>query len=340
MTGPEELAATMGQPARSRSHHLQHWIAAAIALLLFAGALWVLHREMRAYRLEDILAHASQLPASRIVTALLLTALGYLALTGYDYLGLVYVGRTLSYPRVALASFIAYAFSHNLGFAALTGSAVRYRLYSAWGLSALDVTRLTLLCAVTFWLGFLVLCGGAFLVEPVILPPSWGIPPLAIRVLGLLFLALLAIYVVWSLEKRTIRLRSWEFPPPPLRLSLTQIVVSCADWALIAAVLHALLPPAAKLPYLTLLSSFLLAQIVGLASHVPGGLGVFEGGMLLLLKPLIAPPALIGSLLMFRAIYYLAPFLLAIALLAVYEVASRASALRRLAGSLRAGPRR
>jgi phosphatidylglycerol lysyltransferase len=310
-----------------------------IALVLLAAAVWVLDRELRHYHVHDILAAAGQIPLARIRWAVGLTVLGYVALSGYDLLGFAYIRQRLSYPRVALASFLAYAFSHNLGFGVVTGSAVRYRVYSGWGLGPVDVARVVALCGVTFWLGFLALCGMAFALGPLALPTRAPIGVGAVRVLGLVFLVLLALYLVWSIRGKTLRLRGWEFPTPPLWLSLAQIGISCVDWISVAAVLYVLLP--AGVPaFPTYLALFLLAQVVGLASSVPGGLGVFEGTLLLLLPDQVPVPALIGALIVYRAVYYLLPLVIALVLMGANELARRRISLRRLTAFLEgsAGP--
>ena len=248
---------------------LIHAIGPTLAVLLFGGALWVLHQELRAYHVHEILQRARELSRQRVGLAVLLMVLGYLALTGYDALGLIYIRRTLIYPKIALTSFLAYAFSHNLGFAAVTGSAVRYRLYSGFGLSAVEIARVVALCAVTFWLGFVTLCGATFTVEPVVLPEALHLPAFSVRVIGILFLGILAAYLVWSVVGQPLRVRSWDFPPPTVWLSLGQIGISCVDWVLAAGVLFVLLPPDVRLSFPAFLSVFLLAQIVGLVSHVP-----------------------------------------------------------------------
>ncbi|MBN2562655.1 MAG: bifunctional lysylphosphatidylglycerol flippase/synthetase MprF [Phycisphaerae bacterium] len=312
-----------------RLARLVHLLGPTVAVLVFAGALWVMHRELHAYHFHEIVRKARELPSGHVWLAVLLTALGYASLTAYDALGFLYIRRSLPYPKIALTSFVAYAFSHNLGFAALTGSAVRYRLYSGWGFSAVEIARVAALTAVTFFLGFLTLCGMMFTFRPVALPASLPLPAFTIRLAGFVFLGLLGAYLAWSAMHRPFRIRSWEFPAPPVWLSVSQIAVSCVDWALAASVLYVLLP-GMTLSFSAFLSTFLLAQIVGLASHVPGGLGVFESAMLLLLRPAVDAPTLIGSLLVFRATYYLLPLAVAVVLMGGYELARRRLALRRV----------
>ena len=144
--------------------------ASLLGLLLFLVALWFLHHALSEYHYSDIAEEARSLPALRLIAALLLTTLNYLVLTGYDVLAFRYVGRTLEYGRIAFASFIGYAFSNNIGLSMLAGSSVRYRLYTSWGLSMLDVTKMVAFSTLTLWLGLLSIGGIAFVVEPVAVP--------------------------------------------------------------------------------------------------------------------------------------------------------------------------
>ena len=136
-------------------------LTSLLSLLFFALALWLLRRELADFHYKDILLFFHDLPAHRVVLALAFTALGYLALTGYDALALRYIGKRIAYWKVALASFTGYAFSNTLGLPLFTGTPLRARLYSGWGLTALDIARVVLFSYVTFWLGFIGLSGAA-----------------------------------------------------------------------------------------------------------------------------------------------------------------------------------
>lgn len=307
-------------------------IAAIFGLALFGLALWVLYHELRAFNYHDVVQHFSGLPARRIGWALLLALADYLVLTGYDTLAFRYIHRSLPYHRIGLTSFIGYAFSHNIGLTFLTNGSVRYRFYSSWGLSALDVTKVVIFCGLTFWLGFLTIGGTAFLLEPFALPAAFPLPAATIRWLGALFLALAAAYLALSGGlRRTLKIRTWEFQMPTLPVAAGQFVLSALDWALAGGVLYALLPPVPGLGYLHFLGLFLLAQIAGLVSQIPGGLGVFESVLLLLLEPYLPASSILGTLLAFRGIYYLLPLGLALVLLGAHEVVVRREHIRRLA---------
>jgi phosphatidylglycerol lysyltransferase len=313
-------------------HKLLHSLGPLFGVLLFAVALWVLHHELKEYHYHDVVRHLGELSAQSLFLALALTILSYLVLTGYDALALRYIQHPLAYSKIVLASFIGYAFSHNIGLSLLSGASVRYRLYSAWGLSAVEITKVVAFNNLTLWLGFFTLGGTVFLLESLVIPASLHLLFASARPLGLICVVLVGGYLLSSaLRKKPLKVREWNFPFPSPRLSLAQVAVSSLDWALAGSVLYVLLPPAVTLSYPGFLGTFLLAQIVGLVSQVPGGLGVFETVILLLLSPVVPASAVLGSLLAYRGIYYLLPLGVAILLLGTHELLQRKEGVRRIA---------
>lgn len=314
-------------------HKLLHSLGAVLGLLLFGVVLWVLHRELQQYHYHDIVHHVQEIPGQRLALALLLTVLNYLVLTGHDALAVRYLRYPLSYGKIALASFLGYAFSHNLGFALLSSASMRYRLYSTWGLSTGEIATVVAFNGVTFWFGVLLLGGVAFLWEPLPLPPALQLPFLSsVYPLGVVFLLLVTGYLVFSAVRTTpLTIREWELPVPPFRLAVTQVALSSLDWMLAAGVLYLLLPASDSLSYPQFLGVFILAQIAGVSSQLPGGLGVFETVVLLFLSPLVPPPAILGALVAYRGIYYLLPLGVATVLLAIYELLQKKATLRTLA---------
>ncbi len=309
---------------------------ALLGLVLFLVALWFLHRALSEYHYRDIALEARAVPALGLIASVLLTTLNYLVLTGYDALAFRYVGRNLEYGRIAFASFIGYAFSNNIGMSMLAGSSVRYRLYTSWGLSVLDVTKMVAFSTLTLWLGLLSVGGIAFVVEPVALPSPLRLPIVSARPLGILFLAVAAAYIAWSAASRKpLMIGHREIPLPSAGLSLAQIAVSSLDWLLAGSVLFVLLPHADLFSLPLFYSVFLLAQTAGLVSQVPGGLGVFETVFLLLHPPGPTISQTMGALLLYRGIYYLLPLIAAAVMLGAYEMVSakmRVAALARVMG--------
>ena len=299
-----------------------------LGILLFAIAALVLYRELRSENIHKILGYIEQIPPAQVAIAILLTLFSYLVMTGYDLLALRYVGQRLSYRRIALASGIGYAFSNTIGLSMLAGASVRYRIYSAWELSASQITRMVVFCALSLWLGFFVLSGAVFVLDPLLLPNQWHLPLTNTRPVGFIFLLAAAAYItLTALPDRSITLRNWTFQPPSLFLAGGQIVIAVLDWFLAAMVLFALMPIPRALGFEHFVGMFLLAQLAGLISQVPGGLGVFETFFILLMPPEVPKTTLVGTLVVYRGIYYLLPLMTATIVLGVMELTRHSSVL-------------
>jgi phosphatidylglycerol lysyltransferase len=313
---------------------LLHSLGAILVLSLFAVALWVLHHELRAYHWEDILDALERLPTAHLLAALSLTLLSYLMMTGYDALSLYYIRRPLGYAKIALASFIGYAFSNNIGLSMLAGGSVRYRLYSSWGLSLLETTGVLAFCSLTLWLGFLALGGVVFFLNPMVIPQALHLPFDSVRPLGEIFLLAVGAYLVLSIFRRKpIKIRTWEFPVPSPKLSIAQIAVAFLDWCLAGTVLFALLPHPPGFSWVGFMAIYLFAQLAGLISQLPGGLGVFETAMILLMPSDLPASQVLGSLLAYRGIYYLFPFFVALVLLGTREILQKKRAFQKIVQS-------
>ena len=291
---------------------------------LFSLAAWVVYKQLHAYHLHEILFHVHNIPGIQIGSAILLTVCSYLIMTGYDLLALHYIRHKLETGKTALASFLGYTFSNNIGFSMVAGASVRYRLYAAWGLSAVEVTRVVVFCATSLWLGFFVLSGSVFIFEPLALPQTLHWPVQTVRPLGVLFVTAAGAYIAATLAgKTTLVIKEWKFSLPSWRLALAQMVVACADWLLAGAVLYCLLPKGSPLGFGHFLEIFLLAQLGGLVSQVPGGLGVFESAILIMVPPEMNNAQLVGALVVYRGIYYLMPLIVATLALGTVETMRR-----------------
>lgn len=302
-----------------------------IGVVLLSLALLVLHHQLRKYHYAEIIEQFRQIPSSQLLIAFALTILNYLVLPGYDALALKYIERPLDPRKTLFAAFISYAFSQNLGFALLTSGSVRYRLYSIWGLSAVEITQIVAFCGISFWFGVFSLGAMVLLLEPIAVPDTLHLPLHSGFVIGLLLLGIVSVYLFFALRrKEALKIGSWTISVPPPWISLSQIAVSSFDWALAGAVAYVLLPAGSGISYMEFLGVFLIAQIAGLISHVPGGLGVFESIVVVLLSDRIPASAAIGSILAYRVIYYLIPLAVAAVLLGVHEVSQRREGLQRL----------
>ncbi len=307
--------------------YLRH-LPALLGVLLLVGAIYVVQREFRHLKVDDIKAALSAIPASALVISFAWTVLSYGVLTFYDRLGTIYAGHKVSYRRVAFASFCAYALSHNLGFAAVSGAAVRYRLYSHWGLTAVQIAKVVGFCSLTFGLGGLVLGGCILFFEPLSVPFFSSVLPLwAFYLIGAAMWAIVASYVVISRTAGTIRFRGHEFNLPNWRMAVVQVALASLDVAVTAAIFYALIPPTPGLTYLRFLACYLASYSAGLIANLPGGLGVFDTAMLFGLEPYLPPPVVLGAILVFRLYYYIIPLFLAGSLFALNEILVRGGAL-------------
>jgi phosphatidylglycerol lysyltransferase len=307
-------------------------LTSLLSLLFFGLALWLLRGELRDFRYKDIIRFFHVLPADRVIMAVAFTALSYLALTCYDALALRYVGKRIAYWKVALASFAGYAFSNTLGMPLFTGTPLRARLYSGWGMTAIDITRVVLFSYITFWLGFIGLSGAAFLLDPIAVPALLHLPLASARPVGVLFLGLIAAFLVLSFaRRRPFVFKGLEFAVPRPPMAAAQIAIGAVDWAFAATVLYALLPSEWNITFLHFLGVFLFAQVAGLLSHVPGGLGVFETMMVLLMPHELPRGELLAAMVAFRGVYYFLPLLIAAVSLGAHEVVRRREQVGKIA---------
>ena len=251
------------------------------------------------------------------------TVLNYIILTGYDQLAFVYIRRPISKWQVAMASFVGYAIANNVGFALLSGTSARYRFYSRWGLSGGDISRVVVFYSGTFWLGLIVLGSWSLLFSPVArvdgLAPVWFT-----RTAGVVLLVGRRRLRGRAAVLEAARLRGGHGDPAAVARPLiaSQFVLSALDWALAGAVLYVLLPGHAP-DFTFFLGAFLASQLIALVSHVPGGIGVFESLMILLLKPWLTADEFLPALAVYRVIYYLLPLVAALGVLLVDEFYQR-----------------
>lgn len=298
------------------------------SLAVFALAGFVLAGVISSVSFADVRGAIAATSAEQVLAALFFTALSYLALTGYDGLALRQLGARVLYRTAALASFASYAFSFNLGFPVVTGAAVRYWIYSRAGLTALQVANITVIAGVTFWLGMAAVVGAGLLARSGEIAAIDKLPTFLNFALGALVLAGVVYYVVWvSLRRRRVRLRGHLFELPGFWLTFGQTILGVADLCCAAAALYMLLPRDQSIDFFTFLAVYVFACILGVISHAPGGIGVFEATMLNAL-PAQSQESVLASLLLFRLVYYLVPFILALAFLGADEGSRRWNSLR------------
>lgn len=310
-------------PENRVARYISRFLGPAIALLVFGGAIYVLHHELSALKFSDVVSQLRSIPLTNVLLAGLFAALSYLSLTNYDRLAFQYVRQSLPLRNVMAVSFTAFAVGHNVGVAALSGGSIRYRAYSAAGLNAIDIAKIIGFCSMTFVVGAAALLGLALLLESDTMLAHLPIAPEILQIAGYLLVVVPFIYVAGSriYSGIPLRVRLWTVAWPRTGICVRQIFFASSDLIFAAAVLYAFLPESLAVSYPQLLGAYLIAVGLSVVSSVPGGLGVIEG-MLLLLLPEIPQATLLGAVLGYRVIYYFIPLFVALVLLAQQELAA------------------
>lgn len=306
--------------ARSALERYRAPLSVAVVVGLGGLGFAAVHRLLGEVHIADVRAAFAAISAWQLAAALCFTIISYLTLTLYDVLALRVIGRPLPWRTAALASFVSYTISHNLGLGLITGGSARYRIYSGAGLSAADIARVIATASMTFWAGVAVLAGVALVVHPdALVLGGLAIPFLAQRLLGgLVLAATLAGLLFMRRPGRVLRMSRWSLPLPTSRQALAQIGIAAFDLAAASAALWVLLPDPGAVPFAALFLGYALAIVVALVSHVPGGIGVFEA-VILATVPDVDRPGLFAALIAYRALYYLLPLLVAAILVAIRE---------------------
>jgi phosphatidylglycerol lysyltransferase len=293
------------------------------SVVVFALALVLLHRVLGRFDAADVARAVRGYDQAALVAALAFAAASYAALCAFDWLAVRHIGRPLPAGWTSLVSFVSHAVGHNAGFAVLTGGSVRLRMYSTLGLSLVEVGAVIAFAGLTFALGAAGLGAAAFLAEGAAVARLLHIPAAAVTGLGAAVAVGLAAYLGWSgVARRPLSVGGWRFPVPSPGLGLTQMAVAAFDLMMVAGALYVLLGAEAVVSYPAFVGLYVIATLAGTLSHVPGGLGVFEGALAVML-PSLPVGDLLAALLVFRLFYNLLPLLLAALALAVFEVIQR-----------------
>jgi uncharacterized membrane protein YbhN (UPF0104 family) len=323
LTLKRDVTSTIGQKIASRLG--RSTISAAISLLILAAAAFVLYELLRDADFGKVAAALKAQPIQKIAAAGAFVVAGYVTLTFYDLFALHTIGRhKVPYAVAALASFASSTIGHSLGAAVLTGGLIRFRIYSVWGLTVVDIAKIAFVTGMTFWLGNAFLLGGATAYAPEAASAVDHLPLWINRAIGLAGLAAIACYLLWLTPRRRAVGRSgWRIVLPSLRFTLVQIGIGALDLSLVTMAMYILLPPTPAVGFVTVLVIFLTATLLGTVSHAPGGLGVIEATMLVGLAQ-FQREELLAALLTFRALYFVLPLLLATISLGLRELRSLA----------------
>ena len=335
------LEAIRGAATFLREKQVLHKLGVLISIAVIAIACYVLYHMLRGIDTYEVLEAIKSTEPHQIALAALFVAAGYFTLTFYDLFAVRTIGHDhVPYRVNALAAFTSYSIGHNVGASVFTGGAVRYRIYSAWGLNAIDVAKICFLAGLTFWLGNAAVLGLGIAYHPEAAANIDQLPPWLNRTLAFGIIIALVAYVVWVwTQPRVVGRGPWTVTLPGGPLTLLQIAIGIVDLGFCALAMYVLVPDEPNLGFVVVAVIFVSATLLGFASHSPGGLGVFDAAMLVGLWQMDREELLAGMLL-FRMLYYLAPFLISVILLTFREViiSARSKRLRQAALSLDPSP--
>ena len=298
-------------------------LGVAASFLIIAFAITTLVRTLRGVDTSVILTALTELPLYRIGLAALCVVGAFCTLTFYDFFALRTIGKKhVPYRIASLSSFTSYTIGHNIGATMFTGGAIRFRIYSDYGLSAIDVAKICFLSGLTFWLGNLVVLGVGMFWHPWAASAMDLLPPSVNRLIALGCLAGIAAYFVWLVtgkNRRELGQHGWKVVLPSARLTLLQVLIGVVDLGFCSTAMYLLMPAHPGIDFISLAVVFILATLLGFASHAPGSLGVFDAAMLVAL-PEFGREEMLATLLVFRILYFVIPFGISISIMGTREL--------------------
>jgi uncharacterized membrane protein YbhN (UPF0104 family) len=315
-----------------RDKQILRKLGVLFSVAVIAFACYMLYHKLRTINGHAVYEAMLATEPRLIGLAALSVAAGYFTLTFYDWFAVRAIGHGhIPYRVNALAAFASYAIGHNVGASVFTGGAVRYRIYSAWGLNAIDVAKICFLAGLTFWLGNAAVLGMGIAYHPEAASAIDQLPSWVNRIMAFVLLGGLAAYVAWVWVKpRSVGHGTWSVQLPGGPLTLLQIAIGIIDLGFCALAMYMLVPDEPNLGFVVVAVIFVSATLLGFASHSPGGLGVFDAAMLVGLWQMDKEELLAGMLL-FRVLYYLTPFFISVILLTSREFILGARSKRLLA---------
>jgi glycosyltransferase 2 family protein len=295
----------------------------AASLLIIAFAVTTLVRTLKGVDTSVILVALTEKTPGHIALAALCVVGAFCTLTFYDFFALRTIGKAhVPYRIAALSSFTSYTIGHNIGATVFTGGAIRFRIYSDYGLNAIDVAKICFISGLTFWLGNLFVLGLGMSMHPWAASAMDLLPPAVNRLIAFGCLAGIAIYFIWLVigkNRRELGQHGWKVVLPSARLTLLQIVIGVVDLGFCALAMYLLMPADPGISFISLAVVFILATLLGFASHAPGSIGVFDAAMLVAL-PEFGREQLLATLVVYRILYFLIPFGIAISIMGAREL--------------------
>jgi len=297
-------------------------LGVAASLFIIAFAITTLIRTLKGVDTGVILTALTDIPPGHIALAALCVVCAFCTLTFYDFFALRTIGKNqVPYRIAAMSSFTSYTIGHNIGATVFTGGAIRFRIYSDYGLTAIDVAKICFLSGLTFWLGNLFVLGFGMAWHPWAASAMDLLPPAMNRLIAIGCLAGIASYFVWLMlgeNRRELGQNGWKVVLPSARLTLLQVLIGVVDLGFCALAMYLLMPTEPHIDFVSLAVVFILATLLGFASHAPGSIGVFDAAMLVAL-PEFGREQLLATLVVFRILYFLIPFGISISIMGTRE---------------------
>jgi uncharacterized membrane protein YbhN (UPF0104 family) len=317
----QRLLNTFGRVFKERIGWKRLGIVASLVIVTIA----VMHlfHALKGVNTAVVLTALAEKSHGQIAMAALCVLCAFFTLTFYDLFALRTIGKMhVPYRIAALSSFTSYTVGHNIGATVFTGGAIRFRIYSDWGLSAIDVAKICFISGLTFWLGNTFVLGIGMIWHPQAAASIDLLPESVNQLIGVGLLAGIGIYLTWIATghgRRELGKDGWKVVLPSAPLTFLQILIGVVDLGFCALAMYLLAPSNPDLDFVTLSVVFILATLLGFASHAPGSLGVFDAAMLVGL-PMLGKEELLASLLVFRILYFLIPFAVSITILGFREL--------------------
>ncbi|WP_415055103.1 lysylphosphatidylglycerol synthase domain-containing protein [Halopseudomonas sp.] len=296
--------------APSPRRPLWYWAKRILTWCFFIAVPVLLYYLARNVDWAEVISTLRDYPLSTLALGAVIALVSYATYSCFDLLGRAYTGHAMRIREVLPVTFVCYAFNLNMG-AIVGGVALRYRLYSRYGLDVPTITRVMSLSMVTNWLGYILLAGGLFSLGSLKLPNSWEIGQTGLRLIGI---ALLLVAIGYLLAcglstRRSWHIRGHEIVLPPLKFALLQAALGAANWSMMALLIFLLLPEGVFYP--SILAILMVSSIAGVITHIPAGLGVIEVVFIALLQHQVPQSEIMAALVGYRALYFLFPLALA-----------------------------
>ena len=298
-------------------------LGVAASLLIIVFAVMTLVRTLKGVDGGVILIALTEKSPHQIAMAALCVVGAFCTLTFYDFFALRTIGKDhIPYRIAALSAFTSYTIGHNIGATVFTGGAIRFRIYSDYGLNAIDVAKVCFISGLTFWLGNLFVLGIGMAWHPWAASAMDLLPPSVNRLIAIGCLVGVGIYLTWiitGLNRRELGQNGWKVILPSARLTFVQILIGVVDLGFCALAMYLLMPAQPYIDFVSVSVVFILATLLGFASHAPGSLGVFDAAMLVAL-PQFGKEQLLATLLVYRVLYFVIPFAIAITIMGTREL--------------------